>query len=96
MKAGYIRELARKVVDRTFDFENSQQRSMYPIVTDMNGKRAIGVDYLKGGLDNALITAPIDLTSALDATLIAKFKFELVHDGLYGGTANSEWGLKFQ
>jgi len=35
------------------------------------------VDYLKGGLDNALITVPIDLTSALDATLIAKFKFNL-------------------
>jgi hypothetical protein len=35
------------------------------------------IDYLKGGLDNALITAPIDLTNALDATLIAKFKFNL-------------------
>ena len=31
-----------KSFDRTFDFENSQQRAMYPIVTDMNGKRAIG------------------------------------------------------
>jgi hypothetical protein len=28
--------------DKTFDFENSQQRAMYPIITDMNGKRAIG------------------------------------------------------
>jgi hypothetical protein len=35
------------------------------------------VDYLKGGLDNALISAPIDLTNALDATLIAKFKFNI-------------------
>jgi len=35
------------------------------------------VDYLKGGLDNALITAPIDLTNALDASLIAKFKFNI-------------------
>ncbi|HOF88337.1 MAG TPA: hypothetical protein PLZ36_09585, partial [Armatimonadota bacterium] len=28
--------------DQTFDFENSQQRAMYPIITDMNGKKAIG------------------------------------------------------
>ena len=28
--------------DRTFEFENSQQRAVYPIITDVNGKRAIG------------------------------------------------------
>ena len=31
-----------KAFDKTFDFENSQQRAMYPIITDMHGKRAIG------------------------------------------------------
>jgi len=31
-----------KSFDRTLDFENSQQRAMYPIITDVNGKRAIG------------------------------------------------------
>jgi len=31
-----------KEFDRTFEFENSQQRAMYPVVTDVNGKRAIG------------------------------------------------------
>jgi hypothetical protein len=35
------------------------------------------VDYLKAGLDNSLVTIPIDLTNALDATLIAKFKFNI-------------------
>lgn len=35
------------------------------------------VDYLKGGLDNYLITPPIDLTNARDATLICKFKFNI-------------------
>jgi hypothetical protein len=34
-------------------------------------------DYLKAGLDNCLVTIPIDLTNALDATLIAKFKFNI-------------------
>ena len=34
-------------------------------------------DYLKAGLDNSLVTIPIDLTNALDATLIAKFKFNI-------------------
>lgn len=31
-----------KEFDKTFNFENSQQRAMYPIITDMNGKKAIG------------------------------------------------------
>ncbi len=31
-----------KEFDKTFDFENSQQRAMYPVITDMNGRRAIG------------------------------------------------------
>ncbi len=31
-----------KAFDKTFDFENSQQRSMYPVITDMSGKKAIG------------------------------------------------------
>ncbi|MGQ9581974.1 MAG: CARDB domain-containing protein [Thermoplasmatota archaeon] len=35
------------------------------------------VDYLKGGLDNYLMTPPIDLTNALDAQLICKFKFNI-------------------
>ena len=35
-----------KEFDKTLDFENSQQRAMYPIITDMNGKRAIGA-YLR-------------------------------------------------
>jgi hypothetical protein len=34
-------------------------------------------DHLKGGLDDCLITVPIDLTNALDASLIAKFKFNI-------------------
>ncbi|MBM4248242.1 MAG: type IV pilin [Euryarchaeota archaeon] len=35
------------------------------------------VDYLRPGLDNSLLTVPIDLRSALDARLIAKFKFNI-------------------
>ena len=35
------------------------------------------IDYLKPGIDNSLITVPIDLTNALDATLLAKFKFNI-------------------
>jgi len=31
-----------KNFDKTFNFENSQQRTIYPIITDVNGKRAIG------------------------------------------------------
>jgi len=35
------------------------------------------IDYLKPGIDNSLITIPIDLTNALDATLLASFKFNI-------------------
>ena len=28
--------------DKTFDFENSQRRAIYPIITDMHGKRTMG------------------------------------------------------
>ena len=35
------------------------------------------IDYLRAGLDNSLITVPIDLRNALDARLIAKFKFNI-------------------
>jgi len=38
---------------------------------------ATGVDYLKGGIDNSLITVPIDLTRALNARLDVRFKFNI-------------------
>jgi len=54
-----------KSFDKSFEFENSQQRVMYPIITDMNGKRAIGSyirnsntrwnDYICGDRCNFLI-----------------------------------------
>ncbi|OPZ31278.1 MAG: hypothetical protein BWZ02_00302 [Lentisphaerae bacterium ADurb.BinA184] len=38
----HFRPGGAKEFDRTFEFENSQQRSIYPIVTDVNGRQAIG------------------------------------------------------
>ncbi|HOF88657.1 MAG TPA: hypothetical protein PLZ36_11230, partial [Armatimonadota bacterium] len=38
----HFRPNGAKAFDQTFEFENSQQRSIYPIITDVHGKRAIG------------------------------------------------------
>lgn len=36
-----------------------------------------GIDTLKGGIDNSLISIPIDLSKAKDARLVAKFRFNI-------------------
>ncbi|MHB9132423.1 MAG: hypothetical protein ACYDBB_15240 [Armatimonadota bacterium] len=38
----HFRPNGAKEFDQSFEFENTQQRSIYPIITDVNGKRAIG------------------------------------------------------
>jgi uncharacterized protein YegL len=44
-----------------------------------NHNPQIGIDTLKGGIDNSLTSIPIDLSRAKDATLVAKLRFNFAY-----------------
>jgi len=81
----YIDDVEVKITRKSSAAVTAQMPDQWQYVWDMNrAHRGSGVwwngvpgGYLTGGIDNGLITRPIDLTNARNATLSAYFKFNI-------------------